>query len=60
MLSRLRSYSAGKTLLVVTHRTSLLDMVDRILVIDNGQVVADGPREDVMASLRSGNIARAS
>lgn len=58
--AKLREFAAGKTLLVVTHRTSLLEMVDRILVVDNGKIVADGPRDEVMASLRSGAVVRAS
>jgi ATP-binding cassette subfamily C protein LapB len=58
--SKLREFAVGKTLLVVTHTTSMLEIVDRILVMDNGKVVADGPRDEVMASLRSGAVARAS
>ena len=34
----------GRTLIVITHRTSLLDLVDRVIVIDGGKVVADGPK----------------
>lgn len=46
----------GKTLILITHRGSLLDLVDRIVLIDNGAVVADGPREQVMTAMRSGQI----
>lgn len=56
---QLRSYAAGKTLLVVTHRTSLLDLVDRIIVIDAGKVVADGPKAQVVEALRQGRIGKA-
>lgn len=55
----LLQYSAGKTLFVVTHRSSLLDLVDRIIVIDNGIIVADGPKADVIEALRHGHIGRA-
>jgi ATP-binding cassette subfamily C protein LapB len=58
--ARLREYAIGKTLLVVTHKSALLELVDRILVVDNGRIVADGPRDEVMASLRSGAVAKAS
>jgi ATP-binding cassette subfamily C protein LapB len=34
----------GKTVLLVTHRASLLSLVDRLIVIDRGQIVADGPK----------------
>ncbi|GAB1258733.1 type I secretion system permease/ATPase [Aurantivibrio plasticivorans] len=49
-----------KTLLVVTHRTALLDMVDKIIVVDGGQIVANGPKDTVVEALRSGRIGRSS
>ncbi len=55
----LKQYGEGKTMLVVTHRTSLLSLVDRIIVIDAGKVVADGPRDKVVEALRKGQIGRA-
>ena len=55
----LEEFSNAKTLLVVTHRTSLLEMVDRIIVIDEGKVVADGPKEQVVEALCQGRIGRA-
>jgi ATP-binding cassette subfamily C protein LapB len=58
--ARLRSFGEGKTLLIVTHRTSLLDLADRILVLDEGKVVADGPRDKVMADLQAGRVGKAS
>ena len=56
---RLSSFAQGKTVLLVTHRTSLLSLVDRAIVIDNGRVVADGPRERIMQALQSGRISKA-
>jgi ATP-binding cassette subfamily C protein LapB len=56
---RLAAFAQGKTVLLVTHRTSLLSMVQRVIVIDNGRVVADGPRERIMEALQSGRIAKA-
>lgn len=56
---QLRQYIAGKTMLLVTHRTSLLDLVDRLIVIDQGQIVADGPKAQVMDALRNGRIGKA-
>ncbi|MFC3283208.1 type I secretion system permease/ATPase [Litchfieldella rifensis] len=58
--ARLAEFAQAKTLVVVTHRTSLLSLVDRIVVIDAGKVVADGPKDKVVAALRSGQIGRAS
>ncbi|MET0382153.1 MAG: type I secretion system permease/ATPase [Burkholderiaceae bacterium] len=56
---RLLGFARDKTVLLVTHRTSLLSMVDRVIVIDGGKVVADGPRDRIMEALQSGRIARA-
>ena len=50
--------SLGKTLLVITHRSSLFDLVKRILVIDMGKVVADGNKEQVIEALRSGKVGK--
>ena len=53
---RLQPYIADKTLVLVTHRTSLLSLVDRLVIIDRGRIVADGPKADVMAALKGGRI----
>ncbi|NBW51665.1 MAG: type I secretion system permease/ATPase [Betaproteobacteria bacterium] len=58
--SRLRRFATGKTMILVTHRTSLLELIDRLIVIDNGQIVADGPKAQVVEALQSGRIGRAS
>jgi ATP-binding cassette subfamily C protein LapB len=55
----LAEFARGKTVLLVTHRTSLLSFVNRVIVVDNGRVVADGPRERIMEALQSGRIAKA-
>lgn len=52
------SHCQNKTILVVTHRTSLLDLVDRLIVIDKGKIVADGPKSQVMEALQQGRIGR--
>jgi ATP-binding cassette subfamily C protein LapB len=56
---RLMAFASNKTVVLVTHRTSLLALVDRVIVIDGGKVVADGPRDRIMEALQSGRIARA-
>jgi ATP-binding cassette subfamily C protein LapB len=56
---RLAGYAAGKTMVVITHRTSLLELVDRIIVVDGGRIVADGPKAQVVEALRQGRIGRA-
>lgn len=55
----LMQFSQGRTLLLVTHRTSLLEMVDRLIIMDAGRVIADGPKQKVLQALEQGSIARA-
>jgi len=54
--SNLTKTIAGKTVIMITHRASLLELVDRIIIIDNGKVVADGPRATVLEALKHGHI----
>lgn len=56
---RLAATMQNKTVLIVTHRTALLDIVDRLIVIDAGRIVADGPKDRVVAALRGGQIEKA-
>ena len=55
----LRRVSEHKTMIIVTHRLSLIDLADRMIVIDDGKVVADGPRQQVVDSLQTGRVGRA-
>ena len=54
--ARLQAVVEHKTVVLVTHRASLLTLVDRLLVIDRGQIVADGPKAAVMEALKKGQI----
>jgi ATP-binding cassette subfamily C protein LapB len=56
---RLRRFTEHKTMVIVTHRLSLLDLAHRIVVLDAGRVVADGPRDQVIADLQSGKVGKA-
>ena len=51
LISRLKEELKDRTLLVVTHRPTILDLVDRIIVIDQGKIVANGPKDDVLKLL---------
>jgi ATP-binding cassette, subfamily C, bacterial LapB len=53
---RLGNALGGKTFVLVTHRASLLTLVPRLIVLDGGKVVADGPKEQVMQALAGGKI----
>ena len=51
LIQRLQGELKGRTLLLITHRPSLLALVSRILLIDKGKVVADGPRDEVLKQI---------
>lgn len=49
-VDRLRTaVSADQTLILATHRMAVLNLVDRLIVMDNGRIVADGPRDEILA-----------
>jgi ATP-binding cassette, subfamily C, bacterial LapB len=54
--ARLASILKDRTLLLVTHRRSLLTLVDRLILLQNGAVIADGPRDQVLARLGEANM----
>lgn len=49
---RLSSALKGKTLILITHRPSLLSLATRVIAIDGGSIIADGPRNEVLAELQ--------
>jgi len=55
-MERLSQNLNDKTLVLVTHHNSVLPLVKRLIVLDAGQVVADGPKEQILAALAEGKI----
>ncbi|MFK7839293.1 MAG: type I secretion system permease/ATPase [Bdellovibrionales bacterium] len=45
-----------KTLILITHKNTMLDMVDRLILMDNGQLILDGPVDKVIEALQSGQV----
>ncbi|MBX7493810.1 type I secretion system permease/ATPase [Qipengyuania sp. 1NDW9] len=54
LIARLEDELKGRTLVIVTHRQPLLKLVDRIVILDRGKLVADGPRDKVLEKLGQG------
>jgi len=50
---RFSSWAENKTVVVVTHKLSMLDIVDRVIVVDSGRIIADGPKEKVLRESQS-------
>jgi ATP-binding cassette subfamily C protein LapB len=55
--ARLQAELKDRTLIIITHRESLLSLVDTLLVVDGGKVVAQGPKEAVVKALAEGRVA---
>lgn len=53
VVNALKTHCRGKTLVIVTHRQAPLKLVDRIIVMDQGKVVADGPKDSVLHQLNA-------
>jgi ATP-binding cassette subfamily C protein LapB len=49
---RLYEYTRDRTLLLVTHKAPMLDLVERLIVMDEGKIVMDGPKDDVLKALK--------
>ncbi len=54
VIAGLKDYLADKTLIVSTHRLRLLELTGRVITLDGGRVVADGPKAEVLAALQGG------
>ncbi|MEG1610528.1 MAG: ATP-binding cassette domain-containing protein, partial [Bilophila sp.] len=50
--SRLQTLIADKTVVLITHHMNMLELVDRLIVMQDGGILADGPRQTVLAQLR--------
>ncbi|EPR9110394.1 type I secretion system permease/ATPase [Cronobacter turicensis] len=58
VIRQLHQWLTGRTLVLVTHRPALLSLVDRVVVMENGKVVADGPRDAILQTAqRNSNVA---
>ena len=51
LIQRLREELKGRTLILITHRPPLLQLVDRIILMDKGKIVSDGPRDNVLKQI---------
>ena len=56
---RLTEFAKGKTMIIISHRNSLLELADRLIVMDGGRIVADGPKDQVVTALKQGRIGKA-
>ena len=56
MRKQLKTEFSDSTILLITHKMNMLDMVDRLIVMDKGTIVADGPKDQVLEALKNGTL----
>ncbi len=56
VMQGLRTLTAGKTLLLATHRMNLLDLVDRVIWMDSGRIVADKSRAEILDMFKNQHV----
>jgi ATP-binding cassette, subfamily C, bacterial LapB len=56
-LERMAVATKGQTVVVATHRLSVLELVERVIVMDEGRIVLDGPKDAVLERLKTGTAA---
>jgi ATP-binding cassette subfamily C protein LapB len=52
----IKEQTEDKTLILITHRHHLLTLVDRIILMDQGRVIMDGARDEVLKSISTGQV----
>ncbi|MGB7402002.1 MAG: type I secretion system permease/ATPase [Arcobacter sp.] len=58
LMINLKNIVEDKTLILITHRFAALELVDKIIVINDGKIVANGPRDAVLQALRNPEVKR--
>ena len=51
-IERFGAWSKGKTVVMATHRMRMLDLADRVVALEGGRVVLDGPKAEALAKLK--------
>jgi ATP-binding cassette subfamily C protein LapB len=51
LIQRLKEEFKDRTVILITHRPPLLQLVDRIILLDHGKIISDGPRDNVLKQI---------
>jgi len=55
-IKNMKNVIVDKTVIIMTHKMSILALATRVLVLHDGKIIADGPKDEVIKSLKSGGI----
>ena len=50
-VTKIKKFAEGKTMVIATHKRALLDLVDRIIVVDEGKIVADNNKDIILKQI---------
>ncbi|MEI6572246.1 MAG: ATP-binding cassette domain-containing protein [Alphaproteobacteria bacterium] len=53
VINGLSKWLGNRTLIVATHRAAMLDLVDRVILMHEGKIIADGPKDQVLKKLQA-------
>ena len=56
LIANLKEYLTDKTVILITQKNTVLPLVDRIIVINDGKIYLDGPKDQVLAKLSGGSV----
>ena len=56
LIDRMKKGTLNSTTLVVTHKMSLLQLTERLIVMEGGKLVADGNKQTVLEALKTGKL----
>ena len=52
LVSRLQEWLRGRTAVIATHRVPILELTERVLILQDGRMTVDGPRDQVLAHMQ--------
>ena len=58
LMRRLHAINRDRTMILITHKGSMLQLCDRLILMDRGKILADGPKQEVIDRLQKGDFKR--
>jgi ATP-binding cassette, subfamily C, bacterial LapB len=57
-IAHFKTVIRGRTMVIATHKPAMLELVDRLIVLEGGKVAADGPRDTILKALTQGGLSK--
>jgi ATP-binding cassette subfamily C protein LapB len=58
LMRRLHAITRDRTMVLITHKGSMLQLCSRLILMDRGRILADGPKEEILKRLQTGEFKR--